>query len=64
MKLVCALCFVCQLPALFTIPASILASLALNVDSATMSALVFTLSEVFVWTYNAPISKTRHTQAH
>ena len=50
-----------QVPGLYSIPATVLASLALNINSAVVSALVFCLAQVLVWTYNAPISKEATT---
>lgn len=45
------------IPAIFCLPAAALVWMALNIDSRAGSSLLFLISEVFVWTYNSPISE-------
>lgn len=49
------------IPAIFCLPAALLVWLALNVDSSIGSSVLFMISEIFVWTYNSPISKCAGT---
>ena len=49
-------------PAFFCVPSAALVWLALNINSGIGSSVLFMLSEVFVWTYNSPISKYYYRQ--
>ncbi len=42
-------------PAIFTIPATVLAWFAINIKSSAASSVFFCVSQIFIWTYISPM---------